>query len=636
MGKTNELEIRILAKNLAKEALQEARKELQGVGDAAKESGTKAKDGEQGLNGLMNTLKTIGALAIAKQIGQIALDLGKLGLQAQAVNERFVAFAGGGRQAAEVLAAVENATGGTIDKMSAMQSASKLMSMGLATNADEVGRLVEMASRLGDQTQSTSNRVNDFALMLANQSIPRLDNFGISSGKVRARIEELMSSTAGLTREQAFLQATMEEGAVALEKLGEAGLGQVQAMDKLDASWKNFKTTIGSMVAPALAAVADGASGLVVTMDKAAQITKYAREEYGFFNGTLQAVLSVLGFNTRMMQDLALNQRAVAAGQAAAAQGFSDVGVKAAMARPAVEELTEAIITNFGSAEQMGAVAKQAYDNLKMAIRGDLGNEMQAFTDKQAEANAKVGELSGKIAELEKKRYLTAAQKAELAELRGDLDEAKQAVLDNAAAHEEATKRILFGFMEQRLAMDGLTQAELMALQEVAGQWGLIDQATLNAIRGIDAVASSFETGKISAESFGGILATVGERLSGLPREHVFTMIYRESGPGPGGTPGSQKAVDREQMYATGGYAKGGWAMVGEYGPEMAWLPRGTRIHTAGETKRMLNEGAAGGGTEVYAPVTINANVANGVDVAMLARQVSDEIGRRVANRRAF
>ena len=76
--------------------------------------------------------------------------------------------------------------------------------------------------------------------------------------------------------------------------------------------------------------------------------------------------------------------------------------------------------------------------------------------------------------------------------------------------------------------------------------------------------------------------------------------------------------------------------MVGEYGPEMAWLPQGTRIHTAGETKRMLSDGAAGGGTEVYAPVTINANVANGVDVAMLARQVSDEIGRRVANRRSF
>ena len=38
--------------------------------------------------------------------------------------------------------------------------------------------------------------MENFALMLANQSILRLDSFGISSGKVTARIEELMSATA--------------------------------------------------------------------------------------------------------------------------------------------------------------------------------------------------------------------------------------------------------------------------------------------------------------------------------------------------------------------------------------------------------------------------------------------------------
>ena len=70
-------------------------------------------------------------------------------------------------------------------------------------------RVVEIASRLGDQTMAVSDRVSDFALMLANQSLPRLDNFGISSGKVRARIEELMSTVAGMTRETAFMQAVM-------------------------------------------------------------------------------------------------------------------------------------------------------------------------------------------------------------------------------------------------------------------------------------------------------------------------------------------------------------------------------------------------------------------------------------------
>jgi hypothetical protein len=630
----NTLEIKVLAKNLAKEALDQARMELEELGNAAKKSGEKSKEAKSGFESLNDAFKTLVTAAVVKQIAQATLELGKLGIQADAVQQRFYAFAGGAQQAEAVLRAVMTTTDGTIDRMSAMESATKLMSMGLASSAEEVAQLVGMAARLGDQTQSTSERVNDFAMMLANQSVQRLDSYGMSSGKVRARIDELMATTAGLTREQAFLQAVMEEGTVALEKLGDAGMGQVQNLDRLNSAWKDFKVTLGDMVAPALA---DGAGLLtrnVRTLDQLAQITRVARQEYGFLGGTFQAFFSVLGFNTKMMKEAELNNSAVAAGTAALAQGYSDVGMAARQTATDVNTASDAVITNFGSIESVAEASKKAYSDLQAAVQGPLRKEMEDFTSKQAEAQAEVEELAEEIAQLEKKRYLTAKQKEELAGLREELSLATQTVEENATKHEEATRRIVFGFMEQRLAMDGLTQPELMALQEVAWGWGLVDTATYNAMMRIDDVASSFETGKIKVEDYGKAFLFATDAIVNMPSEHTFTFNWQQTGtPPPNVLLKPSPGFDIPNMYASGGVQQqSGWAMVGEQGPELTWLPRGAQVFSAPETERMLQNGAVG--ETVNAPVTVYANVAGNVDIDLLARRVSEEIGRRVANRR--
>jgi phage-related minor tail protein len=47
------------------------------------------------------------------------------------------------------------------------------------------------------------------------------------------------------------------------------------------------------------------------------------------------------------------------------------------------------------------------------------------------------------------------------------------------------------------------------------------------------------------------------------------------------------------QEYATGtNFAPGGYAIVGERGPELVNLPRGSKVHTANQTKQMLNGGS--------------------------------------------
>ena len=139
-----------------------------------------------------------------------------------------------------------------------MYSSSKLMSMGLAGSNEEAARLLEISTQLGsamgvDATQAAE----DFALMLANQSIPRLDTFGISSGIVRQRIEEMMAADQNLTREQAFLNATLEQAEITLGKVGEQGVGAAADMDRMKANIDNLKTAIGERFLPVLAVISE-------------------------------------------------------------------------------------------------------------------------------------------------------------------------------------------------------------------------------------------------------------------------------------------------------------------------------------------------------------------------------------------
>jgi hypothetical protein len=217
--------------------------------------GKGGKDAEKELSNLEKTAKKVAKRLAAIGGAKVALDMAKLGAQAERVERRFAAFSKEAGGAAVVLEAFQKGAGGTVSKMDAMSSASRLLQMGLVEDAASMERVVEMATRLGDQTAGATDRVSDFALMLANQSIPRLDNFGISSGKVRARIAELQSQFAGMSRETAFMTAVMEEGGKSLELLGPRVDDDMAAFEKLEAKMADTRVEIGQKLAPAAAEV---------------------------------------------------------------------------------------------------------------------------------------------------------------------------------------------------------------------------------------------------------------------------------------------------------------------------------------------------------------------------------------------
>jgi len=511
------------------------------------------KNIEDAFDALRKSAPFAGAAAAAGAL-TATFEMAKLGASVNTVADRFTALAGSEQEADKFLRQIRQATNGTIDSMTSMQAVSKFLSMGLADNADQAAKLTSMAVALGDQTMSAGDRIGDFSALLANQSIPRLDNFGISSAQVRTRIEELQAAMPGLSREAAFNNAVLEIGAQSMERLGDSVNSQQASIDRLTAIVTDSKNAFVSWVADGIVPVLNSASKVftftrdlsdaladntqqaidagrtwedyartqmvaiqtTAEFDRVAQTVRKSLFEEGmaaqevdkiFGDNNLvidEAIRLGVGFGDTMDRVTFETTQAARAGEYAS-EGFSDMGVSMRSASQDAETLEGAI-----------AATKDAVSQYHTLLSGPISQEVESFTEKQHEARVKVRELKDQIAELEGRRYLTDDQKGQLSDLQGSLRDAQQAVEDNAAAHEEATRRILLGFLEQRLALDGLTQAELMGLQQVANEWGLLDDATLEAIQGIDEIASQFESGAVDAQGMADAAGKLSRELDGI------------------------------------------------------------------------------------------------------------------------
>lgn len=205
----------------------------------------------------MNSLQgaitgAMGAFAVTKVV-EWAGAMNEAGMEANATANVFEALIANTdsftTSAEDMLESLRTATRGIVDDTSLMSGANQLMQMGLANNEAELQRLMNMAVSLKKPYEDAGEAINNFSLMLANQSVQRLDSFGISSAKVRARIEELLASGQALNREEAFKMAVMEEGATAIDRMGDSIAQNATAMDRWKARIDNVMGGVGQAIA---------------------------------------------------------------------------------------------------------------------------------------------------------------------------------------------------------------------------------------------------------------------------------------------------------------------------------------------------------------------------------------------------
>lgn len=196
-----------------------------------------------GLGGIAGALGVGGALMLGKQVAGFTWDLAQAGMQVQALERNFVALSGEGIASLEGL---RRATRSMVSDADLLQSTNQYLAMGLADTSKQAGDLIGVATQLAlIMGRDVSGAVGEFAQLLANQSMMRLDQFGIGAERVRQRMEALQKANASLSKEQAFTNAVLAEAEVTIARAGDQAGNTASKAAILSASWANLRTEVG-------------------------------------------------------------------------------------------------------------------------------------------------------------------------------------------------------------------------------------------------------------------------------------------------------------------------------------------------------------------------------------------------------
>ncbi len=551
----------------------QVRRMAQGL-EGLEKSAQKASGAMRALSMAGNLVASFLAGYTLQQVWEFAKGLYETGIQAQRAEIALQAYAGSSWEAEAAIRAVQEATDGAVDRMTAAQMAARLMAMNLAKNAEEAGRLARVAVMLGTSMgRDVQTAFEDFTLMLANASIPRLDTFGISAAKVRERIRELQEEMPGLDRQTAFVTATLEIAEEKLAALEKQGYKTATSVERLKARMQDWWTTAATRFA-------DAVEGFIGGTEAIRSAARQAHDEI---------IRSAGSYDEYLRMSWEWRRQLPAIAQAVASDIIRPVSEAEWQMRRMMltaPELTDGWLVAMkdmaqGTEDAMDRIAmsvdevKQSFADLRLFVAGPLREEEERHEERMARLEKKAADLRDRITELESRRYLTRRQRQELEELRQRYDEVIAKIEEEKERHDEATKRIIFNLLQQRAAMDGLTETELAALVDIASKWGLIDQKTAQAAISIDqALAALAEDEDIDA--FREKLDQILQRLETIPEEIDVTVNVQSNWTGaiPGVQGGSVGGGGSKEPRQHGGPVMPGFAyVVGERGPEI-FMPR--------------------------------------------------------------
>ena len=227
------------------------------LGDVGKKGKTSAKGLKASFGGIGDSLagefaglaSGLGLALGAKEILDLGVETFQAAEKARVATSAFTSLSGSANIAKINLQAMGRATRGLISDTEQMQIANQLLGMNIVQTDQQLEQVVGVSRRLGKEFRGLGAReaAEEFAIMIANMSVARLDSFGLSSGRVRERINELLATTEDMTREQAFFQATMEEGEKTLNRLGPELNTTSDEVSRLGAAFANLQVVFGSV-----------------------------------------------------------------------------------------------------------------------------------------------------------------------------------------------------------------------------------------------------------------------------------------------------------------------------------------------------------------------------------------------------
>jgi hypothetical protein len=185
-----------------------------------------------------------------------------------------------------MVAAIQEASGFTIDRISAMQAANKAMLFGIVESSDEMQRMTEIAVTLGAAMgQDAAKSLDDLTTALGRQSPLILDNLGITlklEDAYKIYAEQLgvtVTEMSDVQKQQAFLNAALIKGEERVEQLGGVVEDTAAQSEKLGAALKDLTITMGQGLTPAAGEAGGALAKFIRDVERGIKIQRNLTEE---------------------------------------------------------------------------------------------------------------------------------------------------------------------------------------------------------------------------------------------------------------------------------------------------------------------------------------------------------------------
>jgi hypothetical protein len=421
------------------------------------------------------------ALGVATRGVKELYALGRAGAFLELTESRFERLTGEVGATAEVLQRkLRVATRGTVSDMMLMATATDILSLKLVTSGNDAVRLANIVGALGAD-------MNQVVLALTNQTTMRFDQIGIAVGGFEDKLKSLEAQ--GLSTQAAFTEAFLQQGEEQIRRTGHVADDAAGAFLRLEAAWANYtdsvKKGIGEAIFPVIKAYAD--------MFEHVALVKQAMADGVITNDEYQEGVDIV--NGRVMVTADLLELVT--------ERYAELDAQILAITESTASWDQALLVSAGIVfEQAEAVfdLKAALSDLQIFVDGPLGRAYEQFGAEQYALIEQAAMLRDQIAYLESLPQ-TAEGQAELQNLRGEMANVHQAIIDTSEAFDEQTRRMLLDLIIQRVAIAELPEdmraAAFQMINDLAFAWGLIDQVTYEAVGRIDQAFAQLASGNI-------------------------------------------------------------------------------------------------------------------------------------------
>jgi methyl-accepting chemotaxis protein len=460
--------------------------------------------------------------------------------------------------APDLLDKLRVASGHTVDDMTLMGGVLTLtagttdeFAKTLAGVSPRLMEIAKAAEKFNPTLGDTAYMYESLNIAAKRRSILVADNLGLTIRmnealqEVHPSLQAMADDYDDLSEEQKFLNEMMWQGDQLIGQVGGTTDAAMDPFNNFRTSVSNLKDTFSVLVNDGMAPTLPMFSDMLWFLDEMIKRQMILSGETGYLTDALHINTRELKFGTEAAQDsweeyrkrhgivdystqkeiefgrtvadvnewleenkdvvaettrglslhsTALDQSALSSGNLADSAYETAEGMDAA-----TESIKDMQYEAFYVAQDLEEVKTQ-FDDLKTIVGGPLREEFESFTERQEDLTERMNELNQEIDELSSQPWISTKDQERLEELREDYEGLAEQYQENADDHGEATRRILFDLATQRAAVDGLSQAELKVLTDLAQKWGLIDEETAEAITTMDEAFADLAEGESITE----------------------------------------------------------------------------------------------------------------------------------------